>query len=94
MNQATTFRRKPTVVQAMQFTGDNGHAIKTWTDGAAYPNPVLEPGEDNPTGAYMQVNTQRGLILTANVGDYVVRMSNGGYCPWSKAHFESNYEIA
>jgi hypothetical protein len=87
------FRRKPEiVVEAMQYTGHNGAEIERWSGGKVVESPVLEPTEVNPTGNYLQIGDPEEM-LTAIVGDWVMRGTNGLFCPCSADVFEGIYEV-
>ena len=85
------FRKKPVVVEAIQFTGKNGPEIQGWSGDVAYESPALEPREGNPTGEYMQIETPEG-IMTAIVGDWIVKGVKGEFYPCKSDIFDLTYE--
>lgn len=89
--KAEKFRKKPVEIEAIQFDGHNGHAIERWSEKNVVASPVLEPTPDNPTGAYLQVKTLEG-VMTAGVGDWIIRGVLGEYYPCKDAAFQRTYE--
>ena len=87
------YRKKPVVIEAIQFTGTNGWVLKQWSDGAVYVSPVLEPTEDNPTGEYVQIKTLEG-VMTGIVGDYIIKGVKGEFYPCKPDIFLQTYEPA
>ena len=85
------FRKKPVEIEALQFDGNNGWEIEQWSQGKVYCSPVLEPTRDNPTGAYLQIHTLEGM-MTAIVGDWIIRGVKGEFCSWKSDIFEQTYE--
>lgn len=85
------FRKKPVVIEAFQINENSEHEIIKWSNGAVYSSPVLEPTEINPTGIYWQIKTLEG-IMTAIVGDWIIRGINGEYYPCKPDIFEKTYE--
>jgi hypothetical protein len=85
------FRKKPVVIEAIQFNGNNGMNINIWSQGIAVESPVLEPREGNPTGEYMQISTLEGM-MTAIVGDWIIKGVNGEFYPCKPDIFEKTYE--
>jgi hypothetical protein len=86
------YRKKPVVIEAIQFTGSNGPNIKSWSNNAVIESPVCEPSDDNPTGCYVQVNTLEGVMI-GKVGDYIIRGIKGEYYPCKPDIFEQTYEL-
>lgn len=85
------FRKKPVVIEAMRFEGDNHFRIKQWSDGQVYVSPVLEPTKDNPTGCYLQIKTLEG-VMTAIVGDWIIKGVKGEFYPCKPDIFAATYE--
>lgn len=85
------FRKKPVEIEAIQFDGHNGYSIERWSENKVVTSPILEPTPDNPTGAYLQVKTLEG-IMTAGVGDWIIRGVVGEYYPCKHDAFERTYE--
>ena len=87
------FRKKPIVIEAVQFKGPNGGAIEQWSDDKVLASPVLEPTKDNPTGEYLQIKTLEGT-MSAIVGDWIIRGVKGEFYPCKSDIFEATYEPA
>ncbi len=85
------FRKKPVVIEAIQYTGNNGLELHKWTKGVVIQSPVLEPTESNPTGSYVQVITLEG-IMTGVVGDWIIQGVSGEFYPCKPDIFEATYE--
>jgi hypothetical protein len=87
------FRKKPVVIEAELYTGENGYQIQRWSDNAAMPSPVLEPSADNPKGSYLQIKTLEGVMI-GNPGDYIIRGVSGEFYPCKPDIFAKTYEPA
>jgi hypothetical protein len=87
------FRKKPVVIEAVQYTGHNGHEIENWTSNKAIESPVLEPTPDNPRGCYLQIKTLEGW-MTAIQNDWIIKGVKGEFYPCKPDIFEMTYEPA
>lgn len=85
------FRKKPVVIEAIQYTGHNGLTLLSWSNREVVESPVLEQSESNPTGAYVQVKTLEGT-MTGIVGDYIIKGVKGEFYPCKPDIFEATYE--
>ena len=79
-SEATRYRRKPVVIEAIRYDGLNHHDIELWSKGTVFASPVLEPTRGNPTGQYLQVRTLGG-VTTAIVGDWIIKGVTGEFHP-------------
>src|SRR5262245_31852577 len=70
------FRKKPVVIEAMQLTESNHGEIERWGSPHICASPVLEPGDENPSGVYLQIATLEG-VMTAIPGDWIIRGVKG-----------------
>lgn len=86
------FRKKPVVIEAIQYTGNNGLEINMFAP-VAIQSPVLEPTDDNPTGAYIQIQTLEGCMI-GRVDDWVIKGVNGEFYPCKPDIFAKTYEPA
>lgn len=79
-------RKKPVEIEFMQFK-DMGNVddIETWTNLKA----VYDYGCD---GKIMYIDTLEG-VMTANIGDYIVKGVNGEFYPVKADIFEKTYEV-
>ena len=87
------YRKKPVVVEAIQYTGSNGPEIRCWSDRLAFESPVLEPTPHNPRGDYLQIKTLEGTT-TAIPGDWIIKGVAGEFYPCKPDIFEQTYEPA
>jgi len=88
----TKFCKKPIVIEAIQFNGQNGWEIQSIAgDCKVIASPILEPTENNPTGHYLQIYTPEG-VMTAIVGDWIIRGVNGELYPCKPDIFVATYE--
>lgn len=85
------FRKKPVVIEAIQYTGNNGNELLQWSNGAVVQSPVLEPSEDYKDGSYVQIKTLEGT-MTAIIGDYIIKGVQGEFYPCKPDIFEQTYE--
>ncbi len=76
------FRKKPVVIEAIQWTGDNYLAVNEWCQGAI-PRDVLRDT--------LQIRTLEG-VMTARVGDWVIRGVSGEFYPCKPDIFAATYE--
>jgi hypothetical protein len=77
------YRKKPVVIEAVQFTGDNALAIVKWM-GARY----VSTGVD---GDRLIIPTLEG-DMTASLGDWVIKGVQGEFYPCKPSIFEATYE--
>jgi len=90
------FRKKPAIIEAVRYTGNNGRELHQWSNGAVVDSPVLEPSEHNPTGDYVQIKTidTKDSYATAIVGDWVCKGIKGEFYPCKNEIFMELYEPA
>jgi hypothetical protein len=81
----------PLEIEAVQYTGKNGHEISQWSGEACYDSPVLEPRDGNPTGEYIQIKTPEG-IMTAIVNDWIIKGVKGEFYPCKPDIFVATYQ--
>lgn len=89
------FRKKPVVIQAIQFDGLNGPRIETWSDGKVKDAPLTR---GDPTDRFhdprtMTIETLEGT-MTANAMDWIIRGVKGEYYPCKPDIFDATYEAA
>jgi hypothetical protein len=80
------YLRKPKVIEAMQFTGDNAAAIFEWSKGMVSWAATLQKECDT-----LKMETKYGTGY-AKAGTWVVRGSCGLYYPASDKEFKENYQ--
>lgn len=79
------YRKKPVVIEAVQFTGDNVDEITTFLGG----------GSDWNVSTYdvIVIETLEG-DMEASVGDYIIRGIQGEFYPCKPTIFAASYEPA
>ncbi len=75
------WRKKPVVVEATKWTGDNFKDIKAWSADVGLIEGVL------------CVSTLEGQMVAA-VGDYIIKGVNGEFYPCNPDIFHKTYEAA
>jgi hypothetical protein len=76
------FRKKPVVIQAVQFTGDNADEIGHFAGLAA---------RIAGRGARLEIQTLEG-VMTASPGDWIIRGVKGEFYPCKPDIFDASYE--
>jgi hypothetical protein len=76
------YRKKPVVIEAVQWSGSNWHSILEFATG------------DNvfTTGSTLNVVTLEGP-LTASPGDWIIKGVQGEFYPCKPDIFEATYEL-
>ena len=82
------YRKKPVVIEAMQFTIENKDKVFWWAnEGKRHVSPTFnENGE--PT---LTISTLEGDMI-ASLGDYVIKGIQGEFYPCKPDIFEQTYE--
>ena len=87
------FRKKPVVVEAVQYQGSNINEIMFWIGS----NAPLEPHEqlaivdDDGTFKIRTLESGEGYHV-ADVGDWIIKGIKGEFYPCKPAIFEATYE--
>lgn len=78
------FKKKPVVIEAIQFNGYNFSEIYDWIDNkkGAYPDCYQKT---------MPIETLEGVMI-ASVGDWIIKGVKGEFYPCKPDIFESTYE--
>jgi len=76
------YRKKPVVIEAIQWTGDNERAMRKFMD---------QPEGTTPPGV-CSIFALEGAPTVA-VGDWVIRGAKGGHYPCKPDIFEATYEL-
>jgi len=82
-NMSNKYRKKPVVIQAVQWTGKNHQEIVDFTDGTNIHKPV--------DSRSFSIPTLEGEML-ANVGDYIIKGVKGEFYPCKPDIFELTYD--
>ena len=79
------YRKKPVVIEAMQFTDEMKDRVLTWITCSAYPdfNPGNEP--------VITITTLEG-DMTVSLGDWVIKGVKGEFYPCWNDIFEATYD--
>jgi len=76
------YRKKPVVIEAIQYDGDNWDDIEVWTDFRA---------KHWRSSNVMAIETLEGT-MTANVGDWIIKGVAGEFYPCKPDVFAATYE--
>jgi hypothetical protein len=86
------FRKKPVVIQAIQWTGRNQSEISEFaTVNACFFDQVDSDGSNRKIDANLEIATIEGN-LTASVGDWIIKGIKGEFYPCKPDIFEATYE--
>ena len=86
MTRAKQYRKKPVVIEAMKLTPNEPRAIWEWM-GESYKS----HGESEGQTTDLQIKTLE-CVMTANVGDYIIKGIKGEFYPCKPDIFEATYE--
>ena len=78
-------RKKPVEVEAFLFTEKKAKEISNWCNGL-----LISRGEN--TEPFIQIMTLEGM-MTARLGDYIIKGVAGEFYPCAPAIFEKTYEV-
>lgn len=79
------YRKKPIIIEAMQFTNENKDRVFNWITCNCYPT---FDDKGNPT---LKIQTLEG-DMTASLGDWVIRGVAGEFYPCRADIFAATYE--
>ena len=82
------YRKKPVVIEAVQFTGENPAEIVAFAGSAAHD--IYQLGEGRCS---LVIHTLEGE-MKASAGDYIIKGINGEFYPCKPDVFEKTYEVA
>jgi len=89
------YRKKPVVIEAVQWTGSNPQEIEGFA-GDACSTSILdtawEAGKGRPY-CFLKIHTHEG-DMTASAGDYIIKGVQGEFYPCKPDIFEKTYEPA
>lgn len=88
------YRKKPVIVEAIQYDGSNGEKVKEWAGDnkkiwEEYDVYVSPPGVST---CRIKVITLEGKMY-AYPGDWIIRGIEGEYYPCKPSIFEKTYEV-
>ena len=98
MTAPTRYRKKPVVIDAIKWTGDNLRAVICFTDGppdtrSSHASMMWETYEDLVHREGLKICTLEGT-MNADVGDYIIRGVKGEFYPCKPEIFAATYEPA
>ena len=82
------FRKKPVVIEAKRWSGDNARDLQDWAHAGLDPimnSIILYNGQS------LTIRTLEGMMY-ANVGDMIIKGINGEFYPCKPDIFEKTYE--
>ena len=82
------YRKKPVVIEAIQFNGKNAEEIEQWSNNNVKRGLV---SEDTLTKVYLEIETLEGT-MTAQPNDYIIKGVNGEFYPCKPDIFEKTYD--
>lgn len=98
MTDIGKYRKKPVVIEAVQWTGENLREIIAFTDG---PPETSSPHAGMMWEQYELLVAEKGLIIVtlegqhlATVGDWIIKGVKGEHYPCKPDVFEMTYEAA
>lgn len=84
------FRKKPVVIEAFQLTLQNQSEIAAWCGGFCY---YAQPAPSVAPRPSVGIETLEG-VMTADIGDWIIKGVNGEFYPCKPDIFEKTYEPA
>lgn len=77
------FRKKPVVIEAVQFTLDSAKEAKKFCNGVLW--------DQSPIPPYITINTLEGT-MRADLGDWIIKGVKGEFYPCKPDIFKATYE--
>lgn len=89
---AINFRKKPVVIQAVQFDGSSSGIgeIKGWMQTGEHKRGEVRTQD---CGRVLEIKTLEG-VMTAQPSDWIIKGVKGEFCPCKPDIFEATYEAA
>ena len=84
MNAPAKYRKRPVVIEAMQWTGDNAEQIIRWAG-------TVNVRSSSSRPETLRVSTLEGDLF-AGIGDWIIRGVVGEFHPVRADIFEQTYE--
>lgn len=86
------YRKKPVVVEAVQWTGENREEIRKFCNNrGVFFTPVRQDTEGRVTKWRLLIDSLEGLMY-AETGGYIIKGVNGEYYPCKPDVFAKTYE--
>lgn len=83
------YRKKPVVIEAVQYTGKNAREIIVWAHERL---PAAAQSIVSDLGSALAISTFEG-VMTAGPGDFIIKGVKGEFCPCKPDIFASTYDI-
>lgn len=80
------FRKRPVEVECERYTGENGFMMAHWSNGD-----IKEMPGDAAFPKHLEIKTKEG-VMSAQVGDWIIRGIKGEFYPCKPDIFEATYE--
>lgn len=98
MTAPDRYRKKPVVIDAIQWTGNNLRAVICFTDGPPDTRTIhaglkWEQYEDLVQREGLKIYTMEGT-MNADIGDYIIKGVKGEFYPCKPDIFAATYEPA
>jgi hypothetical protein len=81
------YRKKPVVIEAVQWTGPNLNELRNWITGSNLPT-----GVNSAYGDFLHIETLEGC-MEASLGDYIIKGIKGEFYPCKPDIFAATYEL-
>lgn len=85
------YRKKPVVIEAVRWTGENREEIRTFCTHGAFFTPARQDTEGRTTEWRLLIDSLEG-IMYAETGDYIIKGVNGELYPCKPDVFAKTYE--
>lgn len=83
------FRKKPVVIEAMQFNRTNGSVVAKWCGGRWHSE--TKPSDPTDVAEWVDIPTLEG-VMRASLGDWIVKGVQGEFYPCKSDIFQQTYE--
>jgi len=81
------YRKKPAIIEAIQFFDD----AETLSKISDFMNDEIRVDYKNPSKPVLKIKTLEG-VMSANIGDYIIKGVKGEFYPCKPDIFEMSYE--
>jgi len=88
-NEPQTYRKKPVKIEAVQFDRSNGTLVAKWCGGRY--DQEAKPSDPTDVAEFVRIPTLEG-VMTASVGDFIIRGVQGEFYPCKPDIFAATYE--
>ena len=85
------YRKKPVVIEAVRWTGENRAEIRIFCAHSAFFVPTLQDTEERSTAWGLLIDSLE-RIMYAEIGDYIIKGVNGEFYPCKPDIFKKTYE--